>query len=73
MTIDGNGSVTIGTSDTSPSAVLTLNSSSRGLLLPRLTTEQIQNIRNPEPGLIVYDIEKDTFVGYKKTGWSEFC
>ena len=73
MTIDGNGSVTIGTSDTSPSAVLTLNSSSRGLLLPRLTTEQIQNIRNPEPGLMVYDIEKDTFVGYKKTGWSEFC
>ena len=73
MTIDGNGSVTIGSSDPHNSAALSINSTCRGLLLPRLTTEQIQNIRKPEPGLMVYDTEKDTFVGYKKSGWTELC
>jgi len=33
--------------------------------------QQIENIKKPEPGLIVYDTEKDTFVGYKKSGWTE--
>jgi len=73
MTIDGNGSVTIGGVVPSPSAILTLNSTTRGLLLPRMTTEQIDNIKNPEPGLMVYDTDKDTFVGYRKTGWTELC
>jgi archaellum component FlaC len=73
MTIDGNGSVTVGSSDAHNSAALSINSTCRGLLLPRLTSEQIQNIRKPEPGLMVYDTEKDTFVGYKKSGWTELC
>lgn len=73
MTIDGNGSVTIGGAVPNPSAILTLNSTTRGLLLPRMTTEQIENIKKPEPGLMVYDTEKDTFVGYRKTGWTELC
>jgi len=73
MTIDGNGSVTIGSSTANTSAALSINSTTRGLLLPRMTTEQIENIKNPEPGLIIYDTEKDTFVGYRKSGWSNFC
>jgi len=73
MTVDGNGSVTIGSSEAHNSAALSINSTTRGFLLPRLTSEQIQNIRKPEPGLMVYDTEKDVFMGYKKTGWIELC
>lgn len=73
MTIDGNGSVTVGSATAHSSAVLAVNSTSRGFLLPRMTTEQIENIKKPEPGLMVYDIERDTFVGYKKNGWTELC
>jgi hypothetical protein len=71
MTIDGNGSVTIGSSTAYKCASLSINSTTGGLLVPRLTSEQIENIKKPEPGLIVYDTEKDTFVGYKKSGWTE--
>lgn len=71
MTIDGNGSVTVGNSVANTCAALSINSTQRGLLLPRMTTEQISAIKNPEPGLMVYDTEKDAFVGYKKTGWVE--
>jgi len=71
MTIDGNGSVTVGSSTPCASAALAINSTTRGLLVPRMTTEDIQNIKKPEPGLIVYDIELDTFMGYKKTGWTQ--
>jgi hypothetical protein len=73
MTIDGNGSVTVGSETAHSSAAFAVNSTSRGLLLPRMTTTQIENIKKPEPGLMVYDTEKDTFVGYKKTGWTELC
>lgn len=73
MTIDGNGSVTVGSETAHSSAVLAVNSTSRGFLLPRMTTEQIENIKKPEPGLMVYDMERDTFVGYKKNGWTELC
>ena len=73
MIIDGNGSVTVGSATAHSSAAFAVNSTSRGLLLPRMTTTQIENIKNPEPGLMVYDTEKDTFVGYKKTGWTELC
>ena len=73
MTIDGNGSVTVGSATAHSSAAFAVNSTSRGFLLPRMTTEQIENIKKPEPGLMVYDTEKDTFVGYKKNGWTELC
>lgn len=73
MTIDGNGSVTVGSEAAHSSAAFAVNSTSRGLLLPRMTTKQIEDIKKPEPGLMIYDTEKDTFVGYKKTGWTELC
>lgn len=73
MTIDGNGSVTVGNSTADVCAALSINSTERGLLLPRMTTNQINAIKKPQPGLMVYDIDKDTFVGYKKSGWVELC
>jgi hypothetical protein len=73
MTIDGNGCVTIGSATSHPSAALSIDSKTRGLLVPRMTFEELNLIRKPEPGLIVYDTENDTFWGYKLSGWTKFC
>ena len=48
------GTVAIGTTNPSPSAVLDLTSTSKGLLLPRLTFAQKSAIVSPEPGLIFW-------------------
>jgi len=37
-----------------PSAILDLQSGSRGLLIPRMTTAEMGAIENPAPGLLVY-------------------
>src|SRR6056300_235462 len=71
MTIDGNGCVTIGSNSAYPSAALAVDSTTRGMLLPRLTTEQILKIKKPEPGLMVYNTEDDEFWAYKRGGWGE--
>ena len=71
MTVDGNGCVTIGSNKSYTSAALTVDSTSRGLLLPRMTLEQIQKIKKPEPGLMVYNTDDDEFWGYKRSGWTK--
>jgi uncharacterized protein (TIGR02145 family) len=50
------GSVSIGTDQPSSSAILELNSTDKGLLLPRMTSVQIANIQDPKGGLMVYSI-----------------
>ena len=71
MTLDGNGCLTVGSSTPHPSAALAVDSTTRGLLVPRVVGTDI--IKKPEPGLIVYDTETDTFWGYKRTGWTTLC
>jgi len=48
-------SVGIGTSSPNSSAQLDISSSSRGLLIPRMTTTAISAISGPAKGLMVYD------------------
>ncbi len=55
ITPSGTGSVGIGTNTPDPSAKLDLSSTSQGLLIPRLTTDQINAISNPAGGLLVYN------------------
>lgn len=55
LTLLTNAQVGIGTTTPNATAQLDIYSSSKGLLLPRLTTAQINNIVNPEPGLIVFN------------------
>ena len=71
MTLDGNGCMTVGSSTPHPSAALAVDSTTRGLLVPRVVDTSV--IQKPEPGLVVYDTETDTFWGYKRTGWTKFC
>jgi len=46
--------VGIGTTNPEPSAALEVKSTTQGLLLPRMTAEQRDNIVNPVQGLVVY-------------------
>ena len=48
------GTVAVGTASPSPAAVLDLTSTSKGLLLPRLTFVQRSSIVSPEAGLILW-------------------
>ena len=71
MTLDGNGKLALGTHKSHPSALLTLNSKTSGLLLPRMLNEEMHKINKPEPGLLVYDTDNDAVYVYKKSGWVE--
>lgn len=71
MTLDGNGKLALGTHKGHPSAILTLESNTSGFLLPRMTLSEIENIPNPEPGLMVYETENDALYIYKRVGWTE--
>jgi len=52
--------VGIGTTSPHESAVLELNSSNRGMLIPRMTTYQRNQIVSPVGGLMVYNTERGT-------------
>ncbi|RLD87319.1 MAG: hypothetical protein DRJ09_10510 [Bacteroidetes bacterium] len=43
------------------SAMLDIKSSTKGLLIPRMTTTQRNAITSPAQGLMVYDTEDSTF------------
>ncbi len=55
------------------SAMLEVRSSDRGLLTSRMSTQQRKAIKNPAPGLLVFDTTKQLFYGYvKNLGWRPF-
>ncbi len=51
------------------SAMLDVFSTHKGLLIPRLTSDQINNISDPATGLLVYNSEENTFFYYTGTEW----
>jgi len=53
--VDTKGHMGIGTSTPDPSAILELNSTTAGLLLPRLTQTQVDNLVTPPTGLVVFN------------------
>ncbi len=60
-----------GKADTS--AMLEVKSNNRGFLPPRVSRQQRKAIKNPAPGLIVFDTTKQRFYGYLKgEGWRPF-
>jgi hypothetical protein len=52
-----------------PSAILDVKSTTRGFLMPRMTTAQRNAIASPAEGLKVYDTDTKTFWFYNGTGW----
>lgn len=57
---------------THASAVLEVESTNKGLLLPRLTTAQRKAISNPATGLLVFDVNISTFMFWDGFQWRGF-
>ncbi|WP_055411776.1 hypothetical protein [Nonlabens sp. YIK11] len=61
--------VGINTAAPDPSAMLEVKSDNSGMLMPRLTTAQKTAIATPATGLLVYDIDQESFSFYNGTAW----
>ena len=51
------------------SAMLDVKSTTKGMLVPRLSTEQRENVSNPATGLLVFDTTLQCFFYYNGTAW----
>ncbi|MNK05558.1 Collagen triple helix repeat protein [compost metagenome] len=67
--------VGIGTNTPNPNAVLEMQSTTQGVLVPRMTTVQRNAIAAPTEGLLVYDIDVNCFFFYESSSssWSNLC
>ena len=72
--LDTGGSLSIGNGSTAANAssILDLTSTTKGLLLPRMTTTQVNAIVTPANGLLVYNTTIDHFCGYQAGAWVRF-
>lgn len=68
-----NNNVGIGTLTPDASAMLHIESTSKGMLVPRLTAAQRTSIASPSNGLLVYDTDSSCFFYYKQTSWASLC
>jgi len=67
--------VAINTTNSNPAAtsMLDISSTNKGLLIPRMTTIQRKAIVNPEMGLLVFDISKQTIYMFDGVEWRPFA
>lgn len=67
--------VGIGTTTPDQSAILDVESTSKGMLIPRLNTLQRLGIASPAQGLLVYDTDIDCFFYFSGTSnaWQNLC
>jgi hypothetical protein len=64
--------VGIGTSTPNASAILDINSTTKGTLITRMTTAQRKAISTPSPGLLVFDLDKKTIYMWDGIRWLPF-
>gem|GEM_PF-1493134 len=69
--VNTTGQVGIGTSSPTASAMLDVQSTTKGMLTPRMTTAQRTAISSPATGLLVYDTDTKTFWYYENSKWNE--
>jgi hypothetical protein len=67
--VDNNGNVGIGTNTPTTSALLSLNSTTKGFLQPKMTTTERGLIGTPVSGLSVYDTTQNTSSFFDGTAW----
>jgi hypothetical protein len=76
VVISGHTQVAIGTDNTPPanSAMLDIQSTSKGILVPRMTAAQRTAISSPANGLMVYQTDGTTgFYYYNGTAWTSLA
>ncbi|MFT4536951.1 MAG: N-acetylneuraminic acid mutarotase [Saprospiraceae bacterium] len=67
------GNVGIGTLTPDSSAILDIQSTEKGLLIPRMTNAQIGTIANPAVGLQVYSLDDNCIHQYNGSKWLMDC
>ncbi len=63
--------VGIGTNTPNASAQLEISSTTKGLLIPRMTNTQMNAIVSPAPGLMVFNLTDSLMYVRKKSGWTK--
>ena len=53
------------------SAILDIQSATKGVLFPRMTSSERSAINNPATGLMVFDLDHEKFFCYDSTAWVE--
>jgi hypothetical protein len=66
-----SGSVLVNTTTDVASSVLTVNSTTKGVLFPRMTTTQKNAIASPAAGLVVYDSTTNKLCCYNGSTWND--
>ncbi|QZT37975.1 tail fiber protein [Halosquirtibacter xylanolyticus] len=73
VTFSGNtthgGSVLLGSGSVDPSAIFEIKSTTKGALLPRMTTTEREAIGSPAKGLLVFDTTINSLFTYNGTKW----
>lgn len=64
-------SLAIGTATLDDSAIVQIDSTTKGFLPPRMTTTQREAISTPAVGSVVYDTTIDGLYEYKSSGWAK--
>lgn len=67
----GQGSVGIGTTTPNNSAILDVESTNKGMLIPRMDSLQRVNILNPATGLLVYETDTKALWMWNGTFWEK--
>ena len=60
----------VGTTTPNSKAILDINSTTKGILVPSMTSIQRLAITSPPNGLLVYDTDKSEFYHFNATAWS---
>lgn len=71
MRLMPTGCVVIGGTSGNANAILDIQSTTKGILMPRLTTIQINAISSPTAGLVVYNTTLATLCFYNGTSWQK--
>jgi hypothetical protein len=67
--VTSGGSIGIGTSSPASTAVFDITSTTKGFLLPRMTTGQRNAIVSPAAGLMIYQTDGTIGIYYYNAGW----
>jgi hypothetical protein len=67
----GSSQVAINNNGNNPAAtsMLDVSSTTKGMLIPRMTSAQRKAISNPEMGLLVYDVDRQTIYLFDGVNW----